>query len=325
MQRNESIQFWRVIACLMVFMVHLGQRISLEGTIRTITDFGASGVYLFFCISGFLIANSYFLYGKDDLKLFIYKRLIKILPLYYTVILYYYIVDGWILCDVPEKMGGGWIRYLFLLNGIVPKTGVGFWDNLGATWTIPYFIFAYICIPLILKYIRKWSHAIILFVFSCVVSNSIDLFCGWLKVLEGMPYFVLGIILYFCIKEKKQRTTSMLLIVIALIYVILDKKDTCLISCFFVLLLLNTEEMRFGSNIIKKMIEIIDKYSYTIYLVHAIIFVHILDRVELGRLKESAIAIMGTMVLAVICHECVEKPVQEFFNNIIQNRVVQEN
>ena len=62
-QNNLNLQkiglsILRVIACLAVFIVHLGQRVSLHGIIREVTDTGAYGVQMFFVLSGFLACFS---------------------------------------------------------------------------------------------------------------------------------------------------------------------------------------------------------------------------------------------------------------------------
>ena len=53
-QKIYSLKLFRVMSCIGVVLVHYGQRASLNGIFRTITDFGAYGVYMFFIISGFL-------------------------------------------------------------------------------------------------------------------------------------------------------------------------------------------------------------------------------------------------------------------------------
>lgn len=62
-KKIESIVIWRVIACLGVFAVHLGQRMNLSGYIRLISDFGKYGVQLFFIISGLLSMEQMFVGG----------------------------------------------------------------------------------------------------------------------------------------------------------------------------------------------------------------------------------------------------------------------
>ena len=92
--RNVTIQILRVIACFMVFLVHFGQRTSLDGIVRSFTDFGAYGVHLFFLISGFLACKAFFNKENVDIKKYYIKRAIAILPLYYLIILYYFITEN---------------------------------------------------------------------------------------------------------------------------------------------------------------------------------------------------------------------------------------
>lgn len=311
MVKKENIQLWRVFSCILVFTVHLGQRLALEGNVRKLTDFGEYGVYFFFIISGFLIANSYYLYGNKNIKLFIFKRVIKILPLYYSVILYYFLVHHFIFCDVPEdKTGLGWFRYLFILNSIIPCTKTYFWDNLGITWTIPYFVFAYITIPFILKFIKTYKTSIILFSFSLFIANYFIQPEGWFSLLRGIPYFIEGIIIYYCIKEGRQIITSTILAFLIIFHITLGRIDTYLYSYIFMLLILITENLCFTSNIIKKILKKSDQYSYTFYLVHGIVFIHILDRHDWGRFTEALIGIIGTLILTLIVNNFIEKPLQ---------------
>ena len=73
----------------MVFIVHFGQRIELTGTIRNLTDFGAFGVQLFFIISGYLACSS--LCNRTvNIKKYYLKRLIRIAPLYYFVVFWFF-------------------------------------------------------------------------------------------------------------------------------------------------------------------------------------------------------------------------------------------
>lgn len=113
--------------------MHLGQRLKLQGSLRVITDFGANGVYMFFIASGFL---AFATYRKEKGVLYYYwKRAVRLLPLYYGIILVDFIVYTYIYKDAPvDKFGLGWLRYIFCLSGIV-GTEETFWRNLSFTWT----------------------------------------------------------------------------------------------------------------------------------------------------------------------------------------------
>lgn len=153
----DNIKVLRVISCLGVLACHLGQRMGVSDSLYQYIQYGQYGVYVFFIISGYLLINSYEKYGSENLGLFIFKRLIRILALYYAVILWFYISDTYIFSfSVVDETGYGWKRYFLFLNGFIkPATdNYGYWHNLGASWTIPVFAFAYVTIPLYLKILK---------------------------------------------------------------------------------------------------------------------------------------------------------------------------
>jgi exopolysaccharide production protein ExoZ len=92
-KKINSIQLLRAIAVSLVIFIHAATfgvvRISsinpVEGIYNSQT-WGAIGVDLFFCISGFImtiVVPSY--QEKNDWKKFQLKRVIRILPLYYLL------------------------------------------------------------------------------------------------------------------------------------------------------------------------------------------------------------------------------------------------
>ena len=70
MHRLESVQALRGVAVLFVVLSHVG-----------FINFGAFGVDLFFCISGFIMM--YITQKSTDN--FFYKRVIRIIPLYWAM------------------------------------------------------------------------------------------------------------------------------------------------------------------------------------------------------------------------------------------------
>ncbi len=79
-----SVSILRTISCLGVLAVHLGQRMHLNGIIRTITDYGETGVYLFFIVSGYLFVNSV---EKNDKRMskVLCNRLIHMISVFYLL------------------------------------------------------------------------------------------------------------------------------------------------------------------------------------------------------------------------------------------------
>lgn len=150
MKKYDNIQILRVGACLGVFVTHLAPCMGVTGWMASAANFGASGVYLFFMISGFLAC-----FAKDiqpgcgwrGIVSYYCKRMLRVLPLYYAVILYNVLLHGLFLRDVPADPAGlYWFRYIFLTNAFLPAPG-NFWANLCATWTVGLFIVFYVCAP----------------------------------------------------------------------------------------------------------------------------------------------------------------------------------
>lgn len=155
---KDNIKILRVISCIGVLTVHLGQRMELTGSISLITNFGQYGVFFFFLISGYLIASSYEKYGKQHVFKFIIKKILRVLPLYYAVVTWFYITDTFLFhFYVTDETGVGWKRYFLFLNGFIQpgQDPYGYWSNLGASWTIPCFVFAYLFVPVYLHLMNK--------------------------------------------------------------------------------------------------------------------------------------------------------------------------
>lgn len=154
----DNICILRVISCIGVLICHLCQRMEVSDIFFQYTQFGQYGIYAFFVISGFLLANSFEKYGKESVVAFIIKRVIRVLALYYAVIIWFFITDTYIFhFSVPDETGWGWKRYFLFLNGFISPGSdqYGYWSNLGASWTIPVFVIAYVSIPIYLGLINK--------------------------------------------------------------------------------------------------------------------------------------------------------------------------
>lgn len=89
----------RALAILMVIWCHLyffastsGYKVNLGPQIlQRAASFGYSGVFLFFCLSGFLLFLPYarsILYGRDlpSMRKFYWRRMLRILPLFYAAV-----------------------------------------------------------------------------------------------------------------------------------------------------------------------------------------------------------------------------------------------
>jgi exopolysaccharide production protein ExoZ len=91
----DSIQFLRAIAVILVIYVHSFGEASSQKNFYYLSTWGAIGVDLFFTISGFIMAIVYERYAqqKDGAKVFMLKRAVRILPLYWLISLLVLIVQ----------------------------------------------------------------------------------------------------------------------------------------------------------------------------------------------------------------------------------------
>ncbi len=151
MKRYDNIQLLRVLACLGVFTAHLAPKMGAQGAVARAANFGASGVYLFFLVSAFLACGTWSGRSLNGVPGYYLRRAFRILPLYYGVILYQFLLHTFLLKDVPpDPEGLLWLRYLLLTNAFLPGPD-NFWSNLSATWTISLFLVFYLCAPFLVR------------------------------------------------------------------------------------------------------------------------------------------------------------------------------
>lgn len=116
----------RGIAIVLVIIHHVGlhfPELQFDAVAQTLIRVGWSGVDIFFAISGYLItkilmeANE-----RRDIKRFFIKRFFRIVPLYFTAILVFF-VFGSILHD--KNISRLWLSTLFLTGWVIPFLGRG--------------------------------------------------------------------------------------------------------------------------------------------------------------------------------------------------------
>lgn len=317
MNKQQGIQILRIAACFAVFMVHVGQRLELHRAIQYFTNFGAMGVYLFFVISGYLCFASFEKMGEGKVKLSKYyvRRLARILPVYYAVILYQFILHTYILGDVPvDEMHLGWLRYIFCTGIVIPAYNK-FWYNLNSVWTIPVFLFFYLLAPLLYKYIRSYNAALIGWVLTYFISFFFNRYLpSWFGPVKQLYVFLFGIVIYYIIKEKVENQL-VLFLVINLLFIIFFKvgEDVHIWTVLFGLLVIGSKDLVIKQEFLRHWIDIIDEYSYSIYLVHASVMEYI-DRWRLShagnwRIQACVIILVQTTIGIILVHNLIEKPI----------------
>lgn len=310
--RLDNITLARVLACIGVFSVHLGQRLHLEGSIRVITDFGENGVFLFFIISGVLAFWTY--KSEEGAGYYWWKRAVRLLPLYYCIIIYDFVVHTFIYKDVPvDSAGLGWSRYFFFLSDIIGTDEI-FWRNLSSTWTIPMFVSFYLLVPFLYKRIQSYRKSVVCML-GMFLAGTVVLMIGNgnLLILYYLFFFFIGIVIYRALKEEKEEYSIALFAMLALFFVIQSAINALVYSMLFAILIIATSKWRIWSKLLKG-VECIDKYSYTIYLIQAVVFDGLIDnlieRYTMSKGTITLIAILATVIGSWGAHNLIEKPIQ---------------
>lgn len=324
-KRVVGLQILRVAACLGVFLCHLGVQMEVEGALEKFMDFGARGVYLFFILSGFFGFHSTELEKDDKLKgclRYLVKRAFKLLPVYYAVIIFNFVLYEWILKSTPiDSSGIGWPRYFFLLSTSIPADK-NFWVNLSYTWTISIFALFYLLVPLMKHFVKNFQSAVLLwgmlYLLSVICIN---------RVAYGMPfyylhYFAMGIVLYHALKENKIKEVMIGCVVFFAGSLILNASLThTACSMLFLILIILIKDIKVENEKQQKWISIFDSYSYTVYLIHAVVMNGIemmKNRFTLSQMVILLIAVVGTGVGAFVVHNVVERPMEKLGHRLLQ-------
>ncbi|MCK6640147.1 MAG: acyltransferase [Bacteroidia bacterium] len=170
-KRSAAIDGVRGIAVLTVFFSHTsGRGIHLHG-ILNFQGIGHVGVYLFFALSAYLLGKRLFTEGIDrkSVARFYIKRLLRIIPLYYTVlagVFTYQLVTGNVA-----------LRYLHITNGF---TGLFqhliFYRGDGVFWSVVAEEQFYILVPLwVFLILRYTKYAVPLFAAAALLNFTLYL------------------------------------------------------------------------------------------------------------------------------------------------------
>lgn len=312
--KYQNIQILRIFSCIGIFLVHFGQILELSGIARKCTDFGSNGVNMFFVISGFVAflstENS-----EKNVKEYYLMRSIRIGPMYYLVIIYYFVLHVFILQDVPQDTFSlGWLRY-FLFFNIFSTQNNDFWSNLGFTWSIFSFVLFYIMMPILRKVCRSFYQSGIICLMLYFLSFHIRIIA-----FENMYIFVIGIVIYYTLKEQKEDSVICGCIILIITHSIISNEYNSIIRILmFILLIIASRKCKISNQRITKVIDKLDEYTYTIYLMHGIS----IGLIEVYKtyvphgwfVGAIIIGLVGTVLFSMIVHELIELPIQKKLKN----------
>ncbi|RTL98439.1 acyltransferase [Ancylobacter aquaticus] len=178
----RGVQYLRGIAALMVVMFHADGAFLAEKYWHVdiaggwLLPAGGAGVYLFFALSGFVIANAHLddVGAPRQLSRYIYRRFARIYPIYWIVSLTVLAVGLVFPSFYDEKLASP--LYIVGLLTLIPLDGPR--GNLAVTWTLFYEVLFYCIFALLIASRRVGITALAAWGLLCAGSLALDFQLG---------------------------------------------------------------------------------------------------------------------------------------------------
>ena len=312
--KKYNIVLIRALACIAVILYHMNNMMfGIGGTTSSLLAIGGIAPEFFCVISGFLVSVK-----KDvgDIKTYYVKRILRICPVYYLVIVYNIFFWGILLnWNWPvDSSGMYWWRYFLFLSTTVP-TGEGLWINVNATWTISAFMFFYLINPLT-HFIKNKSAKV--FAAILVVSVFIQTFYDQYVYLNAfpspiscLPYFLIGMLARIYVDEEEEKRGCCVFALFAVVIALIKGANFLVYACLIAIVILCSGQLKEGTGILTKIINWTSDRSYTLYLIHATVFATFQQFYGLGRINKAVYvfaAVVLTLVFTELVYRYVEMP-----------------
>lgn len=316
----------------MVVTFHAQENMGMTRSQSPLFGYGQYGVDLFFVISGFIITVT--TASRPSAITFFWKRVIRIVPLYWTVTLAYATVEL-LKPSLLRSAGGGFSHLAFSLLFIPayhPKFTTDIWPTVIQGWSLNYEMLFYSIFGACLLAPARWVAFTAIAVLSLFVAigqlapmtNPIALTLTSTLLLEFSFGIVTGIV-FLRSKASSTLLLSISFIAIASVCLLFELADFVVwrpllwgsIFGFVLSLVLYFEQT--GVQFARKLPIKIGDASYSIYLTHFAVIA--LLRMALGHLSLNVsqawapawqlLAIASACSLGLLVHLRIEKPLTE--------------
>jgi peptidoglycan/LPS O-acetylase OafA/YrhL len=301
-KRFLQVDGLRGIAIMIVLLFHYLNNAFLnnselnlfENLISKITSYGWAGVNLFFVISGFLIGTILLKNRKatNFFKTFYIRRVLRIIPLYYTFLLIYFLSNllfqssDLVLFEKPISI---WKYFVFIQNFSMSSMGHFGPNALTPTWSLAIEEQFYLVIPFLFYFFdtkKLITISFLLIIFSVYFRiNSVNWYMEYTHFFSRIDSPLIGIIvsiIYFnsnetfnLMKGKNFKYFTVILVAILILFLIKKQINHTLISYVFGGLLLFSLQSKPNKIVYKIIVNnftlFLGKYSYFIYLFHQLI------------------------------------------------------
>lgn len=326
--RNYNLDILRIIAALMVLTVHVGYNFEWLGSF---TSYGFYGTTLFFTMSGYLIMKSLEKdcgsecgKGAGWVLGFYKKRLIRLVPLYWFVLIVIAFLD-----ILRHSFSVKFLRYFLFLQMFLPSDDFGRWNNRNGLWTLSAFMLFYLAAPLIFKVFKNFYLALEVFVIMLLAYNP---FVRWLTgLLENSkrgysePYnfacwspitvfycFFAGVTIYLAAKEGRQIIFIIVCVLIA-VFTGFQWQPWDLILFVLVAAAVSVPSIDIRYNGLKRAVTTLSGMSFALYLTHPIVLEVLIplkdDMVSIIRNKGFLVfVVLMCLVMGYLAWKYIEVP-----------------
>lgn len=346
-KKYDYIDALRGIAVLGTLVVHCSiydKGINDFGDLfKRITFMGSTGVQLFFLMSALTLYMSFDLkknVERNRVLNFYLRRFFRIAPLFYLAIIFYLFLNGtgaryW-LGSQDSVTAGNILTTFTFTNSINP-----YWINsiVEGGWSIAIEMVFYLFFPILFKIINTPKRALWALNLSLILSSIFYFYMYnhpmisdkeiWISFCyfsfpSQLPVFMLGINLYFVLKNSVElvsffKTNKIAVIFLALIFIshIIRPhlQEHILMSFAFLIIVIVFSQLDFR-NKLGKFLSFIGKISFSMYLIHfSILFLmwklnllDIIDKQIMNFGLRYAILILLTAGVSYLTYRFIELP-----------------
>lgn len=284
-------------------------------------------------ISGFLAYD-----GFDenlDIKSYYIRRLTKIVPRYYFILLVCVVTDFFIPLGTENIDFGSWLRYFTFTNMLIPSKSFGDFNDLFGFWTMGCFPIFYLMVPFLYKLMSSLRRVIWLIIAALGVSvlsrtltyvlfgklgfNGAGAF-GNLNPLGTLYLFVFGMASAYAYRKSEEKTVAVAFGAVFLLMLMLEKAGYVLwgLAVSIICLMPNCGRQSNCSSSWNAIIRFLDKNSFNIYLLHLLVYKVETTISGSNGIYDCVICIIVTIMLADFLERLVK-----FSTRLLNERVFQ--
>lgn len=338
----RGLQALRGLAALSVMLFHFRWNLNAHypGVGDRLFGWGATGVDLFFLISGFVITLTMQRtpVGLNGVIHFLTRRVLRIFPAYYIILLITFLLSGAMsIFHYPEKLEN--LISAILFQPVNPDNAPFYVDDrgmYGIRWTLNYEIYFYVIVGLMIATPYRWAGIALYFLCTLVALPLISgheftlspagysYASSWLSLMTNPMIFlflegVLLGLLYPLLKRApgKLMTIAFIGSVIFTIWMFINNQfnghgaASSGIVYFAMLVSIIGAEKVLGKYVPDSLV-MLGNISFSLYLIHTLMNTGIGKRFESLGIESGvprfALSVLLSLVLAWLCWKYIEQP-----------------